>query len=110
MSKKAVDKYYKEITDQYHEMLDDIKDIEKEVADNMAPPELLENLRTQITPIKQNWERWTYMMFLLNQPERKSKIARYKQANKNLISNLDKTNSIEATLEENRKALQEIKS
>ena len=110
MSKKAVDKYYKEITDQYHEMLDDIKDIEKEVADNMAPPELLENLRTQIIPIKQNWERWTYMMFLLNQPERKSKIARYKQANKNLISNLDKTNSIEATLEENRKALQEIKS
>lgn len=110
MSKKAVDNYYKEITDQYHEMLQDIKDIEKDVMEGLTSPDLLETLKANIAPIKQNWERWTYMMFLLNQPERKSKIPRYKQTNKKLLANLSSSNSIEATIEENKNALERIKS
>lgn len=110
MSKKAVDNYYKEISDQYHEMLQDIKDIEKDVMEGLTSPDLLETLKANIAPIKQNWERWTYMMFLLNQPERKSKIPRYKQANKKLLANLSSSNSIEATIEENKNALERIKS
>ena len=110
MSKKAVDNYYKEISDQYHEMLQDIKDIEKDVMEGLTSPDLLETLKANIAPIKQNWERWTYMMFLLNQPERKAKVPRYKQANKKLLANLSSSNSIEATIEENKNALERIKS
>ena len=110
MSKKAVDQYYKEITDQYHEMLNDIKDIEADVLEGMSSPELLETLKKNIAPIKQNWERWTYMMFLLNKPNRKTKESRYKQANKKLLANLDEVKSIESTLNENKQALERIKS
>ena len=64
MSKKAVENYYNEITAQYKEMLNDIKDIEKDVMEGITSPELLDTLRSNIAPIKQNWERWSYMMFL----------------------------------------------
>ena len=109
MSKKAVENYYNEITAQYQEMLNDIKDIEKDVMKGITSPELLDTLRSNIAPIKQNWERWSYMMFLLNQPQRKEKVARYKRANQKLLANLDKANSIEATMQENKTALQNLK-
>lgn len=108
MSKKDVDRYYDELTEQYHEMLQDIKDFEKEVAEGIVEPERVDRLKEQIAPIKQNWERWSYMMFLLNQPARKSKVSGYKQRNKKLLANLDKANSVEATMQENKEAIERI--
>lgn len=110
MSKKAVDKYFEEICEQYHEMLEDIRDLEKECSNGIVEPERIERLKSQIEPLKQNYERWSYMMFLLNQPERKSKVKRYQAQNKKLIQNLNKSNSIEATLQENENVLQELKN
>ena len=68
MSKKAVDKYFEQICEQYHEMLENIHDLEKECANGIVEPERVERLKSQIEPLKQNYERWSYMMFLLNQP------------------------------------------
>lgn len=108
MSKKDVDKYYNTITEQYHEMLQDIKDFEKEASEGIVEPERVERLKEQIAPIKQNWERWTYMMFLLNQPERKSKHKGYQERNKKLLSTLSSNNSLTAVLEENDAARKTI--
>lgn len=108
MSVKAVKQYYDEITDQYHEMVQDIKDFEQECADGLVEPERVERLKEQIAPIKQNWERLTYIMFLLNQPERKSKHKRYEQMNKKLLASLDSNNSLEAVKLENENARKNI--
>lgn len=108
MSVKAVKQYYNEITDQYHEMIQDIKDFEQECADGLVEPERVERLKEQIAPIKQNWERLTYIMFLLNQPERKSKRKRYEQMNKKLLASLDSNNSLEAVKLENENARKNI--
>ena len=104
MSKKDVEKYYDTITEQYHEMVQDIKDFEKEASEGLIEPERVERLKEQIAPIKQNWERWTYMMFLLNQPERKSKHKGYQERNKKLLNSLSSDNSLKAVLEENENA------
>ena len=110
MSKKAVDKYFEQICDQYHEMLENIRDLEDECAKGIVEPERVERLKSQIEPLKQNYERWSYMMFLLNQPERKSKVKRYQSQNKKLLQHLNISNRIEATLQENDDVLQELKN
>lgn len=108
MSVKAVRRYYNQICDQYHEMLENIHDLEVEAAQGMVEPERIERLKDQVAPIKQNYERWSYMMFLLNQPERKEKQSRYKSQNRKLLSSLSKNNSLDAILEENSEALKHI--
>lgn len=108
MSKKAVEKYYKQICNQYVEMLQDIRDLEQEVAKGIVPPEFIDRLEEQIAPLKQNYERWAYMMFLLNQPQRKSKHPAYKERNKKFLNSLDTSNSIEATIAENESTLKHI--
>ena len=108
MSVKAVKQYYNQICDQYHEMLENIRDLEAEAANGMVEPERIERLKDQVAPIKQNYERWSYMMFLLNQPERKSKQPRYKDQNRKLLNNLSKENSLDSVIQENSEALKHV--
>ena len=108
MSVKAVNEAYAQICEQYSEMLENIHDLEKEAIEGIVEPERVERMREQIEPIKQNYERWAYIMYLLHQPERKSKHTRYANQNRALLKKLSKDNSIEATLQENRVALDKM--
>ena len=108
MSVKAVRKYYDQICEQYHEMIELIHDLEKEAEQDLVEPERIERLKEQVAPINQNYERWTYMMFLLNQPERKSKHEKYKRQNSRLLQNMDKQNDLDSVLEENKASLAQV--
>lgn len=108
MSLKHVNRYYKQICEQYTEMINDIKDVEKEAERGLIEPERIERLKDQVAPIKQNYERWTYMMFLLHQPNRKEKIKKYQRQNAKLMSQLSKANSLEAVIDENIEARKHI--
>ena len=108
MSVKHVEEYYNQICRQYQEMLDDIKDLEKECAEGIVEPERIDRLKEQIAPIKNNYERWAYMMFLLHQPNRQSKVKRYQKQNEKLLRSLSKENSLDAILEENTRARKAI--
>ena len=100
MSVKAVKKYYDQICDQYKEMMDNIRELEADAENNLVEPERIERLKEQVAPIKENYERISYIMFLLNQPTRKSKQPRYKEANKKFLSTLNPKNSTESVLKE----------
>lgn len=108
MSVKAVEEYYKQICSQYQEMLENIKDFAEEAEKGLVEPERLTRLQEQIAPIKRNYERWTYMMFLLHQPNRKSKQPKYKNQNKKLLASIDSSNTLEAVIEENSEAMKHI--
>ena len=108
MSVKAVKRYYNQICDQYREMLENIKDLEKEAAEGIIEPERVDRLREQIAPIKQNYERWSYMMFLLNEPNRKQKKANYARRSNKILRELDSSNSLENVLAENEEALKHV--
>lgn len=108
MSIKHVNEYYKQICDQYNEMISDIKDLEKECEEGIIEPERIERLQEQVAPIKANYERWAYMMFLLHQPNRKEKISKYRKQNAKLIKSLSKENSIESVISENEDAMKHI--
>ena len=109
MSKKDVDLYYTEVTNQWMEMLQELKDFEKEAEKGLIEPERLEKIKETIQPLRTNYERWSYMMYLLNKPVRKKKQQKYQSQNKKKITNLDKSNSVESTLEENKGTLKTLK-
>lgn len=105
MSIKHVNAFYNQICNQYQEMIENLKDIEKEVAEGIVEPERIDRLKDQVAPIKQNYERWAYMMFLLHQPNKKDKIKKYQKQNQKLLKNLETKNSLNSVIEENKAAL-----
>ena len=110
MSVRDIKIYYDEISDQYHEMMDNLRYLEEELKKNVVEPERVDQLKKIIIPLKDNYERWSYMMFLLNKPNKKSKQKRYEQQNKSKLAGLAKDNSVEKTIEQNTTVINNIKN
>lgn len=108
MSVKHIETYYKEICEQYQEMIDSIKDLEEAASNGLVEPERIDRLKGQVDPIKQNYERWSYMMFLLHQPQKKTKLKKYQKNNQKLLQNIAKENTLQGILEENKNAIEHI--
>ncbi len=109
MSVKALEDEFQKVYEQYHEMRQDIVDIEKEVEQGLVEPEFIEKLKQQIAPIKDNFEYWSYIMFLLHQPQRKEKQKAYQRRNKKLLDSIQDKNTPNFKLQEGQKALTGLK-
>ena len=109
MSKKDVDNYFLEVADNYHELMDNLRDMEAEVNNGMVSPERLDNLKQTIQPIKDNYETLSYIIFLLNKPTRKEKEKGYIRRNKKLLSNIDYSKTKEGIIETNKEILNNMK-
>lgn len=105
MSKKDFDEYYKIITKQRNEMLSDLKDFEKECENGMIEPERLKKIEENMQPLLRNWERVTYISFLLNQPVRKTKIAKFKKQHEKEMKKLNPNNNLDAVKKENTEVI-----
>lgn len=110
MSVKDVIKYYDAVADQYLEMVNDLKDFEEAVSNNIVEPERLEQIKKNIEPIKANYQRLSYIMYLLNLPVKKNKHKKYEQQNKKFLKMIGKENTQEAVKQENEKTLNMIKN
>lgn len=109
MSVKALEAEFQKVYEQYHEMLQDIKDMEEDAIKGITPLDIVDRLKEQIKPIKDNFEWWSYVMFILHQPQKKEKQAAYKRRNKKLLDSIEPKNHPEARLEKGRIALNELK-
>lgn len=109
MAYKHIKEYYDKICEQYLEMKDEIRDFEIEAQNNIMEPERLDMIKEQIKPLMDNYERWSYMMYLLNLPVKKSKQKSYQERNKKFISNLNKNNSLQSVLEENKQVINKMR-
>ena len=109
MSVKDVNKVYKQICDQYREMLENLKELGEEASNDMIDPDRIAAMEAMIAPLKDNYQRWSYMMFLLNEPTRKDKKAKYRRQNEKLIKSLDQKHSIKNTLDQNSSILTNMK-
>lgn len=108
MSKKHVDKYFNVVANQYHEMLQALKEVEEECNNNLMDPDRLEQIKTMIEPLKQNYMRISYIMFLLNQPDKEEKAKEYKQQHKKLLSKIPKKDRLEGIKKENSEIIKNI--
>ena len=85
MSKRDFDKYYEEIRSQYLEMVSTLEEMTELADKKMVSPEMLENVKTTVEPIKQNYMTLSYVMFLLNTPKKGKKLEKYKRQNRKLF-------------------------
>lgn len=87
MAKRHVEDYFNKVADQYKEMLDELRDFEKECNEGLVEPERFDNFKKIIEPLKNNYMMWSYAMYLLNLPNRESKVKTVKRrSNKNIIT------------------------
>ena len=102
MSIKDVREYYDQITADYTEMIEALKEMEELAAQEVVNPDKVEELRKAVEPIKNNYMRISYIIFLLNMPNKKEKKERYKKQQAKLLKNieLDQTEH-----EENKKVI-----
>lgn len=106
MAKKDVDIYFNQICQDYRELLDTLKDMEEEVSKGLLDPDKLVQMKEYIEPIKINWQRISYIMFLLNKPAKNKKQERYTNQNKKLLKEDSTLNDVH---EENIEQINKIK-
>ena len=109
MAVKHIIKYYNQICDQYQQMINEIKDFEEEAKKGLIEPERLDKIKEDIAPMKDNYQRWSYMMYLLNLPIRADKESKYKKQNKKLLASIEEKNKINSVIEENNQVIDNIK-
>jgi len=110
MSKKDVDLYYKQVCDQYVQMIDEIKDFEKEAIKGLIEPERLDAIKENILPLKNNYQTLSWIMFLLNKPTKKEKKKSYEKRNELFLKNLESRFGKQGILDQNNEVIDKIKS
>ena len=85
MAKKDVDKYFDQICKDYHELIETLHDMEEEASKGLLDPDKLIQMKSYIEPIKINYQRISYIMYLLNKPVKKSKEKKYQNQSKKYI-------------------------
>lgn len=108
MSVKHVKEHYLKVVKQYTDMQQELREFDEEAAKGLFDPDRLAAIKELLVPLKENYERWTYMMFLLNQPTRVKKVKKYTQQNKKLLESLNVANSPEGVLESNKDQLKKL--
>lgn len=107
MSKKDFDIYFQKVANNYHEMVLELNDMSKEFEEGVVSPEVYEQMKKTVEPIKRNYETLNYVDYLLNKPVRKQKQATYERQSKKQLKECRVEKEV---LEENKKSLEELKT
>lgn len=106
LSYKHVKAEYEQQRKDYKELLDNLQEMESMFEKEMISPEQLDSYKKYIEPIKNNYMRWEWFMFLLNKPNRKEKEQKY---NKQFKKYLDKVKDIPTEHNENIGNIEKLK-
>lgn len=109
MAVKDVKLYYNKMFKQYLEMKNDIADFEQAFKDGFITEDKLEDVKNDVAKVEENYNRLSYIMYLLEIPNRSNKKERYKQNTKKVIDYLDyKKATEEAVSFENQSTLKHL--
>lgn len=107
MAKKDIDIYFQQVCKDYHELVTTLHEMEEEVSKGLLDPDKLIQIKEYIEPIKINWQRISYIIYLLNKPAKNKKSKRYADQNKKLVHENSTLNDVH---NENCKQIDKIKS
>jgi hypothetical protein len=93
MANKDVKQYYYAMQAQYLEMKEDLADFEQALADGFITEEQLAEAKSDIEKIESNYERLSYIMYLMEMPNRADKKAGYANRNKDLVNHFSEVNA-----------------
>ena len=108
MAVKHVKEYYEQVCEQYVQMNEELRDFQKEVENGLVEPERIDNLKALIEPLKNNYMTLSWIMYLLNKPQRESKERAYERRNRKFIESLDKKFNKEGILKQNEDVIKSV--
>jgi hypothetical protein len=110
MAVKDVKQYYYAMQAQYLEMKADLADFEQALADGFITEDQLKAVQEDVCKIESNYDRLSYIMYLLEAPNRANKKARYNNMNKKLLAFYENSASSQEAVEaENRSTLDHLR-
>ena len=81
---------------QYLEMKADLADFEQGLQDGYITEDQLEAAKEEINLLENNYDRLSYILYLLEIPNKNSKKAKHKKTSQQLLTYFDKRNATEA--------------
>ena len=108
MAVKHIKEYYEQVCNQYIQMNEELRDFQKEVEEGLVEPERIENLKAIIEPLKNNYMTISWIMYLLNKPQRDSKEKSYERRNKKFIESIDKKFNKDSILKQNEEVIKSV--
>ena len=109
MAVKQIKEYFEQVANQYLEMQYEIKSFEEEAEKGLCDPDRVESLKECAKPIKENYMTLSYIMYLLNMPQRQSKQKAYEQRNKKLLEKIPYKNTKNGIIDENNNFLDKMR-
>lgn len=77
MSMKHFAEYYKDLQQNYNEMLNGLKELENACSTGMVEPERVDNYMKTLQPIKESFLMVQYIKYLIDKPNKKEKQRKY---------------------------------
>lgn len=108
MAKRHVIEYYKQVQDLYFDMVQDTVDFDEALQAGHVSQEQVDQANEMLQRVKDNYDRLSYIIVLLNQPNKKKKLKKHKNQHKEVYSFLDSV-SEETTLKEIQDDLKQFK-
>lgn len=93
MAYRDVIKFRDDLYAQLQEMEENINELAELSRTGMVSPETFENAKVYTDRIKDNYEKVSWVLFLLNKPKRKNKESRYTNQSKKLLRECGNWNS-----------------
>lgn len=107
MARRHVEEYFKQVCNDYRDMIEAVHDLEVAVSENAISPERFDEFKKQLEIIKANYMRWSYVMFLLDMPNKKDKAKKYEK--QILSQKRNKPQIDKSELKEDKEALKQFK-
>ena len=106
MAVKDVKEYYFKLIAQKAELEADLADFEEALKNGFITEEQMQAAKDELIPYQINLDRLTYIMYLLELPNKKAKKAKFAKQNKKILNELKKRNADEqSVISENKSAL-----
>ena len=111
MAVKDVKEYYYTMQAQFLELKDDLTDFEDAFKDGYITEDKLEAVKNELSIVEANYERLSYIMYLLEMPNKKSKKQSHDTKNSALLSFFEARNAdMNAVVAENKSALDRLRT
>lgn len=111
MAIRHVREYYERMVSDYVEMKTVLEEMEK-LSEDKASTALnnIEQIKHQVEILEANYKRLSYIMFLLNQPNKEKKKKRYFNQEKKKLDDIPYKDRKESIIEENSAVIENLKS
>ena len=106
MAARDVKEYYFKLIAQKAELEADLADFEEALKNGFITEEQMQAAKDELIPYQINLDRLTYIMYLLELPNRKAKKTKFAKQNKKILNELEKRKADErSVISENKSAL-----